>query len=454
MHPTKYEDARNSALFTDLYEVTMAQAYAAEQMRDEAVFELFFRRLPKGRGYVMAAGLDDVLTYLENFRFTDDDLEYLQSQGTFSNEFLDELRELRFTGDVYAVPEGTVVFPNEPLVQVVAPMLQAQWIETLVLNQIHFQSVLATKAARVVTAAQGRNVVDFGSRRAHGAEAALAVARCSYLAGAGGTSNVLAGQQYGIPIFGTMAHSYVQAHDEETAAFEAFARLYPNTTLLVDTYDTLAGVRRAIAMRQRLGEDFHFGAIRLDSGDLGQLARQSRKMLDDAGLSDVKIFVSSSLDEYEIERLLDEGSPIDGFGVGTKMAVSKDAPALDMAYKLVEFAGRGRMKLSSEKVIYPGRKQVFRRREGEKFAGDVIAAHDETIDGESLLQPVMQSGRRLPEAERTLDQMREHARRQLAALPAPLKALRVEAEAPDFVRISDRLQQAESELHDALEKKH
>jgi nicotinate phosphoribosyltransferase len=329
-----------SADFTDLYELTMDRAYAAEGMDQTAVFELFFRELPPGRNFLVAAGLEDVLDALESLGITADDLEYLRGLGLFPEAFLEQLRGFRFVGEVWAMPEGTVVFPHEPLVQVVAPILEAQLIETLVLNQVHFQSLIASKAARVVAAAAGRDVIEFGSRRAHGAEAALKVARASYLAGAAGTSNVLAGKLYGIPVSGTMAHSYIQAHDDEAAAFAAFADVYPETTLLVDTYDTLAGVRRVIGLARRLGDRFRVRAVRLDSGDLGTLARQARQMLDAAGLSSVRIFASGGLDEYEVAELVAAGAPIDAFGVGTKMAVSEDAPSLDMAYKLVEYAGR------------------------------------------------------------------------------------------------------------------
>jgi nicotinate phosphoribosyltransferase len=275
----------------------------------------------------------------------------------------------------------------------------------------------------VVRAAAGRAVVDFGARRAHGADAALKVARVSYLAGAAGTSHVLAGKLYGIPVFGTMAHSYIQAHDQEMEAFAAFARLYPQTTLLVDTYDTLAGVQKVIELSRRLGSSFRVRAIRLDSGDLDRLSRESRRMLDGAGLQNVEIFASSSLDEYVIERLVAAGAPIDGFGVGTNMAVSADAPALDMAYKMVEYAGSGRRKLSFDKVICPGRKQVFRIVEGGRCVRDVIALQDEEAPGEPLLQPVMEGGRRLAAGSVELEAARLHLRRQLEMLPERLHRL-------------------------------
>lgn len=416
----------------------MAQAYAAEGMSGRAVFELFFRRLPESRNYVLAAGLSEVLEFLERFHFEPDELAYLRSLGLFSNEFLERLSAVRFTGDVYAVLEGTLVFPNEPLLQVIAPILEAQLVETFVLNQVHLQSVIASKAARVIAAAEGRVVVDFGSRRAHGTDAALKVARASYLAGAAGTSNLLAGRRYGIPVFGTMAHSFVQSFETELAAFEAFARLYPATTLLVDTYDTLAGTDHVIQLAQRLGQRFQVRAVRLDSGDLDALSKAVRAKLDAAGLQRVKLFASSGLDEHAIASLLANQSPIDGFGVGTELALAADAPGLDMAYKLVEYDGVARTKLSSGKVIYPGRKQVFRQLAGGTFTGDIIGGFGEDLPGSSLLVPVMRGGRRLPNDDLGLDAARHRARAQLGALPAKQQALAPAASAYP-VRVSEQL---------------
>ena len=410
-----------TALFTDLYELTMAQAYYAEQMDQLAVFELAFRDMPRNRNYIVAAGFADVLEFLIDLRFTDDELDYLRSYKEFSQAFLERLATLRFSGDVYAVPEGTIVFPNEPLLQVIAPIMEAQLIETFVLNQVHFQSLAASKAARVVSSAQGRSVVDFGSRRSHGTDAALKVARATYLAGGDGTSNVLAARTYGIPAVGTVAHSYVQAHDDEFASFEAFASLYPQTTLLVDTYDTLQGVHKVIELSRKLGQGFHVRAVRLDSGDLGCLAVQARQMLDEAGLQKVKIFASSGLDEYKIQELVRSGAPIDAFGVGTKLAVMADAPELDMAYKLVEYAAKGRLKLSTKKLLYPGRKQVFRQVENGRMTGDVIGRFDEPLPGEPLLQPLLRHGQ--PAARVELKESRRRLRHDLERLPAHLRGL-------------------------------
>ncbi len=429
---------KTSALFTDLYELTMAQAYVAENMDQVAVFELAFRQMPGKRNYIVAAGIGDVLEFLSDFRFSGEELDYLRKRGDFSEAFLQRIEGVRFTGDVYALPEGTIVFPNEPIVQVIAPILEAQLMETLVLNQIHFQSLAATKAARVVEAAKGRGVVDFGSRRAHGTDAALKVARATYLAGGEGTSNVLAGWVYGLPVFGTMAHSYVQAHDSEATSFEAFADLYPETTLLVDTYDTLEGVRKVIDLSRKLGDRFRVRAVRLDSGDLGSLASKTRKMLDEAGLKRVTIFASSSLDEYQIQELVNSSAPIDAFGVGTKLAVMEDASHLDMAYKLVEYGGKGRLKLSTKKVLYPGRKQVFRQLEAGHIAHDVIGRFDEELPGERLLQLVMRQGRTTSHVD--LEESRRRFQIELQRLPDQLRKLEP-SPIPYAVHFSERLQE-------------
>ena len=426
------------ALFTDFYELTMLQAYFEEGMTEEAVFSLFVRRLPARRNFLLACGLDTVLGYLESLRFGDDALAYLASLGKFSDHFLEWLRDFRFTGDVYAVPEGTPVFANEPLLELVAPIQEAQLVETFVMNQIHLQTVLATKAQRVVSAALGRPVIDFGARRIHGIDAALKAARAFYIGGVAATSNVLAGQQFGVPVTGTMAHSYIQAHQDEAAAFRAFAQLYPNTVLLVDTYDTLAGVRKVIALAKTLGEDFKVKAVRLDSGDLLALSREARRLLDKAGLSKVEIFASGGLDEDRVAELLSAGAPIDGFGVGSSMGVSNDAPVLDMAYKLCEYAGQGRLKLSTGKPVLPGRKQVFRMTENERDVGDVIARVDENLPGRALLVPVMRHGERLETGSVDLEAARKYAQQQIARLPNHVSAI-TQAKSPYPVKVSQAL---------------
>lgn len=437
--PSGWVNDSNAALLTDLYELTMLQAYFEEGMEEESVFDLFVRRLPEHRNYLVACGLDDVLRYLETLSFPVEAIAALSRIGLFSDRFLERLARLRFRGDVFAVPEGTVVFSGEPLVEVVAPLPEAQLAETFLMNQLHFQTVAASKAARVVTAANGRTVVDFGVRRMHGTDAGMKAARAFYVAGVHSTSNVLAGLTYGIPVAGTMAHSYVQAHANEIEAFRAFVRLYPETVLLVDTYDTLAAVRKVVALAREMGERFRISALRLDSGDLDALSKAARRILDEAGLQGVSLFASSSLDEYTIAKLVAQGAPIAGFGVGTHMGVSDDAPYLDMAYKLVEYARIGRTKLSPEKPILPGRKQVFRTFTQGEAVSDVIAHHDEALDGRPLLVQVMRGGRRTAAGSETLSAARSRASRGIAELPARLRAL--DAVDPAYpVRVSAALE--------------
>ena len=413
-----------SGLFVDLYQLTMGESYLAQGLSErEATFSVFFRSLPAGRGYLLAAGLEDALRYLEELRFSDDDLAYLEGAGLFSAAFLERLRSLRFSGSVRAVPEGTAVFPGEPLLEVTAPILEAQIAETMVLNALHLQTLVASKAARSVEAAGGRTLVDFSLRRTHGGEAGLKVARASYFAGFDATSNVLAGRRYGIPLAGTMAHSYVQSFGDELAAFRAFARAYPDDAiLLVDTYDTLEGARLAVAVAHELEEDGHrLRGVRLDSGDLVELSRRVRDLLDRAGFADATIFASGGLDEAEIARLVEAGAAIDGFGVGTKMGVSADAPFLDLVYKLVEVDGRPVLKLSPGKATLPGRKQVWRIRRDGLAAHDVLGLADSGGDGEPLLHEVMRDGRAT--WSEPLVESRERARRERESLPDGVRAL-------------------------------
>lgn len=455
-HPSTATDAawvtpENVALLTDLYELKMVQAYWREDLLDDAVFSLFVRRLPPGRNFLLACGLDDALRYLEGLRFTPETLDYVAGLPEFRADFVEWLADFRFTGEVRAVREGTPVFANEPILEIAAPLPEAQLIESFLLNQVHLQTTLASKAARVVLAARGRPAVDFGLRRTHGADAALKAARAFHIAGVTATSNVLAGHVYGIPVAGTMAHSYIQVHESELEAFRAFSALYPQTVLLVDTYDTIEGVRHVARLARELGGEFHVAAVRLDSGDLGALAVAARGVLDEAGLEDVEIFASGGLDEHEIERLLSQGAPIDGFGVGTSMGISQDAPSLDMVYKLTEYAGRGRLKLSPGKSILPGRKQIFREEADGTFVRDVIARADEDGPGRALVQPVMRHGRRLRAADFTLDEAREHAARQIAALPAHIREL-APADPPYPVEISDDLHALQQRVTDAVQR--
>ncbi|MFA9461152.1 nicotinate phosphoribosyltransferase [Thiohalorhabdus methylotrophus] len=450
MSQSDWVSPRNAALLTDLYELTMLQAYHRENLRETAVFDLFFRKLPENRNFLLAAGLETALDYLENLRFPAESLEYLASLDRFSGEFIDYLANFRFSGEVRALPEGTPVFPDEPLIEIIAPLPEAQLAETFLLNQIHFQTLMASKASRVVDAARGKTVVDFGARRMHGADATLKAARAFYIAGVDSTSNVLAGQVYGIPVAGTMAHSYIEAHPDEASAFEAFAELYPDTILLVDTYDTLEGVRSVANMARSWGNRFRIRGIRLDSGDLGELARKSRDLLDADGLTGVGIFASGSLDEYSIDGLLEGGAPIDGFGVGTHLGVSEDSPYLDSAYKLVEYAGKPRMKLATHKTTLPFRKQIYRRTSKDgRYEGDTIAAADtQDIAGAPLLETVMRAGKRVGE-RRDLDAIRGHADRERSHLPATLRGVQA-ASTPYPVTVSEDLRGAMEDLRAAL----
>lgn len=437
---------RTSVLLTDLYQLTMLQAYFDQGMADTAVFEFFVRKLPEGRNFFMAAGLEQVLDFLEEMRFTPEEADWLADTGKFSAPFLDSLRAMRFTGDVEAMPEGTLFFPDEPILRVVAPLPQAQLVETRIINLLQFQTLIASKAARVRLAAPDRLLVDFGLRRAHGAEAGLLSARASYLAGFDGSSTVLAGMKWGVPIFGTMAHSFIQAHGEETAAFEHFAHSHPKaSTLLIDTYDTEAAARALIPLAHRLeGEGIHIQAVRLDSGDLAEHARRVRGILDEGDLGEVHIFASGNLDEYRVAELVAGGAPIDGFGVGTRMNTSADRPYLDCAYKLQEYAGLARRKRSEGKATWPGRKQVFRSHgEGGVMAGDILTTTDDTPTGQPLLRTVMRHGRRV--ADRTsLEQIRAHARAGLASLPEALRGL---ATAPAYpVSVAEPLRRLAEEV--------
>ena len=416
----------------------MARAFWREGLVDEAVFSLFVRDLPPTRNFLLACGLEDVLAYLEGLRFERSALEYLSTLPEFDDAFLEWLSGLRFQGSVRAVPEGTPVFAGQPLLEVRASLPVAQLVETYVMNQVHLQTLLASKAVRVVAAAAGRPVVDFGLRRTHGTDAGLKAARAFYVAGVRSTSNLAAGSAYGIPVSGTMGHSYIQAHDSEEEAFRAFASLYPGTTLLVDTYDTLAGVRKVARLSAESGEGLRVGAIRLDSGDLASLSRESRSILDAAGLARVQIVASGGLDEDRIEELVRADAPIDGFGVGTGMGVSADAPALDIAYKLVSYGGEGRVKLSPGKELLPGPKQVRRVEKAGRAVRDRLTRADEEGAGRPLLVPVMEDGLRVEAGRRTLQEAAERAAREIALLPDRLRAL-APADPGYLVEISERL---------------
>jgi nicotinate phosphoribosyltransferase len=432
---------QHAALLTDLYQLTMLQAYHREGMSGTATFELFVRKIPPNRNFLIAAGLEQLVEFLEDFEFSDEECEWLGTLDYFTPEFIDHLSKLRFTGDVYAIPEGTVFFQNEPIVRVTAPIAEAQIIETRLINIVQLQTMIASKAARSALAAPGKLLVDFGLRRAHGAEAGLMAARAAYLAGFDGTSNVLAGKLFDIPVYGTMAHSYIMAHDDEVEAFERFAESLPgNVLLLIDTYDTLEAARKVVTLAPRLAErNIPIKGVRLDSGDMAELAKGVRSILDEGGLTECSIFASGDLDEHELLRMLEAGAPIDGFGVGTRLTTSQDMPYLNCAYKLQEYAGRPRRKRSKGKENWPGRKQVYRRYDDEgHMLHDVMAEESESqIEGEPLLRQVMAKGKRVG-AQETLAVMRERLRGQLQQLPPALKA--IEESAVYTVLISDGLQ--------------
>jgi nicotinate phosphoribosyltransferase len=427
------------ALLTDLYQLNMIQAYLDHGETKPAVFEFFMRKLPARRGFLMAAGLDQALDYLEHLQFSDEEIAWLARTGRFRQNFLDYLSGIRFTGDVHAMPEGTIYFADEPILRVTAPMPEAQLVETRLTNILHFQSLIASKAARMILAAPGKVLVDFGLRRSHGAEAGLMAARASYVAGFAGTATVLAEQSWGIPTFGTMAHAFIQAFDDEAEAFEKFARSRPeNLTLLIDTYDTEAAARKVVALAPRLKEaGIAIRAVRLDSGDLAALSRSVRRILDAGGLAGVSIFASGGLDEDLIAALVAAGAPIDGFGVGTSLTTSADVPALDCVYKLEEYAGLPRRKRSAGKATWPGRKQVWRRYGPDgRMTGDVISVESDPQAGEPLLVPVMQGGRRITPGP-TLADSRARAARDLARLPQALH--RLESGTPYPVEVTGAL---------------
>jgi len=430
-----------SVLMTDLYQLTMLQGYRARGMEEPAVFELFIRQLPSQRGFLMAAGLEQVLDYLEQWRFTPAEIEWLASTKRFSVDFLDYLERLRFSGDVHAMPEGTAFFASEPILRVTAPLPQAQLVESRVVNLVNFQTLIASKAARIVLAAGGRGVIDFGFRRAHGAEAGLLAARASYLVGMHGTATVSAGMAFNIPVYGTMAHSFIQAHDDEAEAFDHFAHAHPdNVIFLLDTYDTEAAAAKVVAMAPRLRrEGIVVKGVRIDSGDLGEHARKVRQILDAGGLSQVRILASGNLDEEAIRRLIASGAPIDDFAVGTRLTTSADVPHLDTVYKLQEYAGRPRRKRSEGKATYPGRKQIFRQVGADgRLMGDILTVEGDQQEGQPLLQPCLRAGKRLAPSP-TLPAIRQHAAAELARLPEHLRRLATEPPYP--VTIAPALQE-------------
>ncbi|MGH8129868.1 MAG: nicotinate phosphoribosyltransferase [Steroidobacteraceae bacterium] len=418
-------DHSGDALLTDFYQLTMLAAYFARGMEHSAVFEFFVRRMPRNRNFLVAAGLEQLVAFLENLKFSEADLDWLTSTGRFDPAFLRRLAKFRFTGDVDAVPEGTVFFANEPIVRVTANLPEAQLVETRLINLMHFQTLIASKAARCVLAAGSRMLVDFGLRRAHGAEAGILAARAAYLAGFTGTATVESSRRFGIPLYGTMAHSFVQAHAGEVEAFRHFIECFPeNNTLLIDTYDTLEGARKVVALvREFQPAGLRIGAVRIDSGDFAEMSRGVRWILDEGGCQDTKIFASGGLEETAIAALVASDIPIDGFGVGTNLDASVDEPVLDCAYKLQEYAGRPTRKRSSGKETWPGRKQIERHRDTKgTLHRDEVVLESDPVRGERLLVPVMRNGKRV-DAYQTLAKARDRARRELASLPAKLRSM-------------------------------
>jgi len=413
-------------LITDLYELTMAACYFDHGMFEPAAFSLFVRDYPPQRRYFISAGLEDVLSYLQNLKFTSDDLAYLEKLNLFKPKFLSYLEKFRFTGDVHAIPEGRLFFANEPILEVTASIIEAQIVETFIINAINLQVLIATKASRCSYAAYPRKLIDFSLRRTQGADAGLKVARASYIGGFIGTSNVIAGKIYGLPIFGTMAHSFISSFEKEIDAFRAFAETFPkNTVLLVDTYDTLAGTINAASVGKEMAQKGEIlKGVRLDSGDIARLSKRVRSILKNSGLRQATIFASGGFDEYEIQKVLSFGGDIDSFGVGTKMGVSADAPYLDMAYKMVKYAGRPVMKLSPGKATLVSDKQIFRYTTPQgKLRRDVIGLRDDELKGgEPLLQEVMVGGKirsKIP----TLPQIQKRFRDEFSKLPERYKLL-------------------------------
>jgi nicotinate phosphoribosyltransferase len=441
--------AVHASLLLDLYQLTMGQAYFHLGMKETAVFELFVRRLPATRRFLLLAGIAQAMEYLEELQFKADELEFLAGLGTFSPAFLDHLASVRFTGSVHAMQEGTPFFADEPILRITAPILEAQLVESRLLNIVHFQTLIASKAARCVIAAAGRQLVDFGMRRAHEADAALYAARAAYLAGFDATATVEAGKRFAIPLSGTMAHSFIEAHDREEDAFRGFVRSQLGTTaLLIDTYNTERAAQRVVELMRELQEQGiprRIRSVRIDSGDLAAQTRAVRDILDRNGCHDVQIVLSGSLDEHRIAELVHGGAPADAFGVGTALDTSADAPALDMAYKLQEYAGRPRRKRSPGKATWPGTKQVFRERgpQGEAL-GDHVALVGENVPGDPLLVQVMHNGRRLGTPE-SLVEARQFCARELQAFPPGVRELH-EGTAPYPVIISRAVRELAAKL--------
>jgi len=445
-------DERNRAIVVDLYELTMAQAYFDREMFAPATFSLFIRKYPSHRGYFVSAGAEDVVEYLESFHYSNEDIAYLESLDLFSAEFLKYLSELRFSGHVHAIPEGRLFFKDEPIVEVTAPIIEAQLAETYIINAVNLPVTIASKAARCYRAAEGRGLVDFSLRRTQGADAGMAVARSSYIAGFKATSNVAAGKLYGLPTSGTMAHSFVMSFDEEIESFRAFARTFGDqTVLLIDTYDTLTGAEKAVEVaREMRAEGHNLRGVRLDSGDMVDLSRKVRNLLDEAGFEDVQIFASGGYDEYKIARSIADGAEIDAFGVGTKMGVSADTPYTDIAYKLVQYDDRPVLKLSSGKRSLVAEKQVFREQDNGRYVADTIALRGESLAGEPLLEAMMEDGARRLEPQ-SAETIRDRFMAEFERFDPAVRAIEEPERYP--VHISDALQTLQDRIVEEIKRK-
>ena len=441
------KEHRAGPLFTDLYELTMGASYYAHRVFDTATFSLYLRDIRATRNFFVAAGLEDTLNELADFHFSKEELKYLKSTGLFNEDFLSYLSELRFSGNIHALPEGTIFFPTEPILEVTAPIIEAQLLETFLLNTIGFQTLIASKAARCVHAAAGRALIDFSLRRTQGRDAGLKVARSTFISGFAATSNVLAGKIYGIPISGTMAHSYVSAFENERDAFFAYFDTFPdNSIFLIDTYDTLEGAKNAAVVAKKMKQKGHaLVGVRLDSGNMAALSREVRTILDDSGLFDVQIFASSGFDEFKIEKVLAQGAEIDAFGVGTKVGVSADAPFIDVVYKMVRFKGQNKRKLSPGKITLAGAKQVFRKTDPSgRYREDILGLREENMDeGEPLLEMVMENGKPI-RPHPTLQTIRKRFETNFSRLDKKYKSIETRAIYP--VKLSRRIQDLQERL--------
>ena len=429
----------NISLLTDLYEITMAYSYFKSNRNEISTFELFIRNLPKNRNFLVSAGIDDIIKIISEFHFTDDDIKYLKSLKLFSDDFLDYLKNFKFKGDVWAIPSGQIYFPNEPVIRITADRISAQLLETIILNQFNFQSMIASKCARIIISSRGIPCVDFSPRRDHGIDSALKVAKVSYICNFIGTSNVLAGKIFNIPVYGTMAHSYIMSFSDEETAFREFLKCFEEPVLLIDTYDTIEGAKKVIKL---LKEGYKIKGVRIDSGDLVELSKKVKQIFKNEGF-DIKIFLSGDLDEYVIDEILSKGAIADAFGVGTKMGTSSDAPYLNGVYKLVEDEYGFKIKTSPGKITLPGKKQVYRIYKNGIMEKDIIALEDEKCEGIPLLKKYIENGNVLEYED--IENSRKFFKENLSTLPDYLKTTR-KSEIDYPIEVSDKLLKIKQEL--------